>query len=76
MRFISWNMQHKRASWHFLHERHGDADAALLQEHAPRPARSDPGWMSGPALDSQGLERRTRFGRGIGTGEDGTGVGF
>ena len=42
MRFICWNMQHKRASWHFLHERLCDADAALLQEACtpPREIRS------------------------------------
>ena len=42
MRIICWNTQHKRASWHFLDERHGDADAALLQEACtpPREIRS------------------------------------
>ena len=37
MRIISWNMQHKKASWHFLHQRHGDADVALLQEACTPP---------------------------------------
>ena len=37
MRIICWNTQHKRASWRFLHERHGDADAALLQEACTPP---------------------------------------
>ena len=37
MQIICWNTQHKRASWRFLHERHGDADAALLQEACTPP---------------------------------------
>ena len=37
MKIICWNMEHKRASWSFLHERHGDADAALLQEACTPP---------------------------------------
>ena len=37
MKIICWNMQHKKASWHFLHERHGDADVALLQEACTPP---------------------------------------
>lgn len=42
MRLICWNMQHRRASWRFLHERHVDTDAALLQEACtpPREIRS------------------------------------
>ena len=35
MRIVCWNMQHKRASWHFLSEHHGDADLALLHLHPP-----------------------------------------
>ena len=38
MRIVCWNMQHKRASWHFLSERNGDADLALLQEACTPPA--------------------------------------
>ena len=38
MRIVCWNMQHKRASWHFLSEHHGDADLALLQEACTPPA--------------------------------------
>ena len=38
MRIVCWNMQHKRASWHFLSERNEDADLALLQEACTPPA--------------------------------------
>ena len=34
---LNWNMQHKRDSWRFLWERHGDADIALLQEACTPP---------------------------------------
>ena len=32
IRIVCWNTQHKRDSWNFLCERHGEADLALLQE--------------------------------------------
>ena len=38
MHIVCWNMQHKRASWHFLHERHRESDFALLQEACTPPA--------------------------------------
>ena len=38
MKIICWNMQHKKASWRFLHERHADADVALLQEACTPPS--------------------------------------
>ena len=38
MRIICWNMQHKRASWHFLRDRHADVDVALLQEACTPPS--------------------------------------
>ena len=37
MRAVCWNTEHKRASWHFLCERHGQADVALLQEACTPP---------------------------------------
>ena len=37
MRIVCWNMQHKRASWRFLRERHAYADVALLQEACTPP---------------------------------------
>ena len=49
MQIICWNTQHKRASWRFLHERHCDADAALLQEACTPPREISSNWMSAPA---------------------------
>ena len=37
MHIVCWNMQHKRASWHFLCERHRESDFALLQEACTPP---------------------------------------
>ncbi|MCY4085495.1 MAG: hypothetical protein OXG37_01060 [Actinomycetia bacterium] len=37
MRIVCWNTEHKRDSWRFLCERHGQADVALLQEACTPP---------------------------------------
>ena len=37
VRIVCWNTEHKRASWCFLCERHGQADIALLQEACTPP---------------------------------------
>ena len=38
IRIVCWNMQHKKAGWHYLCECHGEADLALLQEACTPPA--------------------------------------
>lgn len=48
MRVICWNMQHKRASWYFLHDRHGDDDVTLLQEACTPPRGVASGLDAGP----------------------------
>ena len=48
MRIVCWNMEHKRASWRFLRERHADADIALLQEACTPPPEVAAALDAGP----------------------------
>ncbi len=47
VRIVCWNMEHKRASWRFLRERHANADVALLQEACTPPAEVAAGLDTG-----------------------------